>query len=1151
MAASGAPVRQPRRGPAPIASFDHDVSDESSPETKQTIRLPEIREDPSVSATSVVPTSPSTSDALAPPEQRARSHSTPSAGALQTAPRIDISRASSSSHHDSRDSSPELALFAGASNSGGGEEARSRLELGFREDGALDLRSSTEELAFLQPAPGEPKIAPTPANPERRHSRKDSQGSEAALLAVSGRTSRLSSVGSQCSAHSALSGFSHNSRVSRLSVVSGISRSPSPHKMLLETSFCGPKPIETDPEICAAVVEERLLEMAKLSSGQAPSSTPAPVDARDRREVRTEATVERTSIRPSSANSRTPSATTASCVTNTVRLTSPTPTVPPDPQPVVRQLVTPDEDKRRKESRNRARAEERRARSRDRRESLDPEVKKNENRSKDIIRIRLKPDSEYEEDEEDESERTLIGCEGMKKPDTLILGGANRPTELAASTTVSSTVSPTPSRRKVPRDSRTPSPVGTVVSRKSSFCSLFKSRETIASPDSPSDALRRKKSLTEGRSRSRSRDRSATPTSATKIRGSVLSLFRTPRKSATSPSPSSRDNSPVVQSQRQILQQPVERSRRNDKLKYYEDTKDGIIHIPLRTPPNEQNGTSSCTSGTSTTGFASGTNSTSNIEVESEPKFSDIVTHHEPIRPASAPHTYSTSKPLSDVRTSSKPIQRTVLPDGSIIIPLHSPTEKSSNERFSEPSLATESTREKVCELAVTAIIQAPPENIPNQEKVTTQNAEQTFDVSSATKRDHSETSISTARADSVAISATQQPSERRRKERFVFSTQVGSRDQVFSTQFSITKTPSVTSEISESIHSFPDSEEVHPPTLRDTHITTIADRISPVSTGTGSNIQRIGENRLEPDPTNESISTWTSTVSPQDGTKDSSESETSSDAGPSCSVNDVEQRGLVVQESFEDELPYVPTTLPLERSLALPMVPVRERSDVTVARVERPRATTPRAGSRSSPAPVVQPVPQVPRPPATTESTSPATDKIRIRLPRRPRTTSASGPSRSERARTRSRSDGYETRAKTEWIDFEEVPERRKQPKRIQTLPSAATSGGGVGVDEGGSSGAGGRDVVFSYVEPEECRCECHTHAPSRDDELPLLDDDVQQRRISASSLESDRVEEHVQLSVQVGRPFTADLDLHDVSVHQERYARHERHDRADRRQH
>lgn len=59
----------------------------------------------------------------------------------------------------------------------------------------------------------------------------------AALLCISGRTSRISSVGSQGSAVS---------RLSAVSGVSGISRSPSPHKMLLETSFCGPKPLNSD-----------------------------------------------------------------------------------------------------------------------------------------------------------------------------------------------------------------------------------------------------------------------------------------------------------------------------------------------------------------------------------------------------------------------------------------------------------------------------------------------------------------------------------------------------------------------------------------------------------------------------------------------------------------------------------------------------------------------------------------------------------------------------------------------------------------------------------------------------------------------------------------------------------------------------------------
>lgn len=61
----------------------------------------------------------------------------------------------------------------------------------------------------------------------------------AALLCISGRTSRISSVGSQGSA------------VSRLSAISGVSRSPSPHKMLLETSFCGPKPLNADAAAAA------------------------------------------------------------------------------------------------------------------------------------------------------------------------------------------------------------------------------------------------------------------------------------------------------------------------------------------------------------------------------------------------------------------------------------------------------------------------------------------------------------------------------------------------------------------------------------------------------------------------------------------------------------------------------------------------------------------------------------------------------------------------------------------------------------------------------------------------------------------------------------------------------------------------------------
>ncbi|KAL0829485.1 hypothetical protein ABMA28_004247 [Loxostege sticticalis] len=952
MAASGAPVRQPRRGPAPIASFDHDGSDESSPETKQPVRLPEIVEDSS---------SAGGGPALAPPEQRARSHSTPAAAlGAPPAPRIDISRASSSSHHDSRDSSPELALFAGAA-------PQAAEGLGFREDGALDLRSSTEELAFLEPAPGE--RPPPPAPPARRHSRKDSQGSEAALLAVSGRTSRLSSVGSQCSAHSALSGFS---RVSRLSVASGASRSPSPHRMLLETSFCGPKPIETDPEACAAAVEERLLEMAKLSAAPAPpavtvtvapappaavavvaSVVPAPVDARDRREVRTEATVERPAPRPPAAR------------------TAPAPVATPAPVPAPQAPITPapvpDDDKRQKETKNRVRAEERRARSRERRD--DSGESRTKSQSKDIIRIRLKPSEEYDDDDDDDATE-CAAAGSAPKPATLELGAGPRP----ARPTDFEATAPAPRR---PRDSRTPSPAGVVVSRKSSFCSLFKSRETIASPESPSDALRRKKSLNEGRSRSRSRDRSATPTSATKIRGSVLSLFKTPRRSAASPSPSSREGSPVVQPPRPAPQQPPRAIVKGEKLKYYEDAKDGIIHIPLRTPPDE----------------AGGPRTESDARPASAPQ--------QRVPPVSIGTSASTSGHAA--RSPSKPIQRTVLPDGSIIIPLRSPTEKTVEDDPLSP---------------VPVPAKTPEESRPAER---TSRSSSTVEVVSAVvspgqlSASSGPASASTGDAASGPSAADVTPSPdpppdapperaRSRRERLIFTTHVGSAERVFCTQFSITKTPSVTSEISGSFPSFPDVDEPVAATPAAASASVATPTTPAVEPAPPAELPR-GSSGCGAEPV-----AGSSGASPQEGGgRDSSESEASSEAAPARGGNDVERRGLVVQESFEDELPYVPTTLPQERSLALPMVPVRERGGVRVAPVERPRAAAPRP-SPVPRAPRVPPVPLVPAAPPTTPAprVSVTEDKIRIKLPRRPRTASASAaPPRPERTRARSGSDG------------------------------------------------------------------------------------------------------------------------------------------------
>lgn len=64
-------------------------------------------------------------------------------------PRIDISRASSSSQHeDSRDSSPENVFDQ--VGTGTLQEGNETSDLGFVEDGANDLRRSTEELYFNQ-----------------------------------------------------------------------------------------------------------------------------------------------------------------------------------------------------------------------------------------------------------------------------------------------------------------------------------------------------------------------------------------------------------------------------------------------------------------------------------------------------------------------------------------------------------------------------------------------------------------------------------------------------------------------------------------------------------------------------------------------------------------------------------------------------------------------------------------------------------------------------------------------------------------------------------------------------------------------------------------------------------------------------------------
>ena len=221
-------ARQTKLGPAPFASFDHS-EDLSSPESKGYAPMPEIFEDGH-------------------PHFYRDAYASNSSVQTPTTPRIDVEQASSPSQDDSYDSTPERDIF--------GIDADGNITSDFLEgidDMDLDRRASANDY-------NDPHSA---ANARRRLSpaflrgtgavnyRKvslDAGDSVDGLLVRKGsggfvrsnpressalpgpRDSRLSSISSNVSATSGLSALSAFSR-----------RSPSPHRMLLETSFCGPK----------------------------------------------------------------------------------------------------------------------------------------------------------------------------------------------------------------------------------------------------------------------------------------------------------------------------------------------------------------------------------------------------------------------------------------------------------------------------------------------------------------------------------------------------------------------------------------------------------------------------------------------------------------------------------------------------------------------------------------------------------------------------------------------------------------------------------------------------------------------------------------------------------------------------------------------
>lgn len=93
----------------------------------------------------------------------------------------------------------------------------------------------------------------------------------------------------------------------------------------------------------------------------------------------------------------------------------------------------------------------------------------------------------------------------------------------------------------------------------------------------------------------------------------------------------------------------------------------------------------------------------------------------------------------------------------------------------------------------------------------------------------------------------------------------------------------------------------------------------------------------------------------------------------------------------------------------------------------------------------------------------SPSPPPLPPRAPAASASTSAAIAASVATAASASASAVTATMRPSNWINFEEIPEKRKAPKRIQTIPRSE--------DEIAKTITGG----YSYVQPEECKCECH----------------------------------------------------------------------------
>jgi hypothetical protein len=975
-----------------------------------------------------------------------------------------------------------------------------------------------------------------------QYNRKDSGSSEvAAFLNPSGRTSRISSVGSQGSA------------VSRLSCASGISRSPSPHKMLVETSFCGPKIAEPTSDACS--IEHLTADIERVILTR--RGDPTKVLLAEGVEVK-------------------------EMPSKSVKITKENIQNGSNMMPAEAARSSAKEARRKEIEALKVRLNAINQRQLEQKQKCTGTMKKVIGVTQEgtqYIRIKLKPDHLYEDNGVSPNERIIEENDFSET----IEKKSEKPKKDEVQMSFKSSSDNAP-------DNRPPSPASTSVSRKSSFCSFFKSKDATA------DAVSKSKSPVGASGKSKFNNKSPLPSPSKSSFSSrlALSLFKTNRNTFPSQIEMFAQEETINKNAALLQHQsahPPSNVKDKPKLRYY-DAPDNqmIIHIPLHTPPEEKE--------FSVLKKMKEENNVKKEEESNEKKevttlFTATTIHHEPkvILSSSSSSTIillSSSKPKKAPTAQIEKMQSTDELELDTI-----PHRKMSE---AESSLwSVEAQRHSSQESQETVISSQPKkENL--------------------SKNGFNEKPAIPTYIDTTNENQTITQQRARHKKHILFSTKLGSgsEEQIFSTQLSLSKTESQSSQLSQaSVFESPKNEECgtkvpevtqinnlkHQSSSEVEKVTAICARSRSDQNDSGSKFHSAtrkqqsssGEFSAKKRESSEELlhkTTLRETKKENQSVQEqqhlslssneqnqidinalqrrssgsrmeiSSESDRESDFDAcihkrvSRLMEDHESTGLVLQESFDDELPYIPTTLPEERSSGIKIIPTRERtqSELITIPVERPRSTTPINPTSLDNFCEKKTV-------EYHETALVRGEKLRISLPRQKADQSieniqhkqvtrrisnlsnktwtefaeqglhntASAIKKNEKSLKPSNSSqdddpvGLQQQSQqhhqqqlvkshskksltSKWIDFENIPEKRQPPKKITTIPLNRD----MPSEKIHSSKHSHHHHHRQYVSPEECQCECHetkkesniaeasgkTHS---DDSQPLLDENAE----------------------------------------------------------